>query len=102
MRRGGSPDPPAQRAEPALRSLYGDELLRVNRILSVEGEAGPLDIHGVHHVFHPPVELARWRDADRRSRLVVIVRDLDRAAIEESWRDVVGDKKSERLPTASF
>jgi hypothetical protein len=29
--------------------------------------------------------LARWPDADRRSRLVFITRDLDRATIEANW-----------------
>jgi G3E family GTPase len=72
-----------------LRGLYGDELLRVKGILDVEGEAQPLVIHGVHQVFHPPVLLASWPDADRRSRLVFIARDLDRAAVEESWREMV-------------
>jgi G3E family GTPase len=70
----------------ALRATAADKLLRVKGILDVAGEAGPLVIHGVHNVFHPPVALERWPDADRRSRLVLIVRDLDRAAVEESWR----------------
>jgi G3E family GTPase len=81
-----------------LRGLHGDELLRVKGILDVAGAAGPLVIQGVHQVFHPPVELERWPDADRRSRLVFIVRDLDRAAVEERWRELV---MGESLPTPS-
>jgi hypothetical protein len=37
-------------------------------------------------VFHPPVALAGWPDEDRRSRIVFITRDIDRAALEASWR----------------
>jgi G3E family GTPase len=44
-------------------------------------------IHGVHHVFHPPVRLERWPDADRTSRIVFITRDLPGALIEQSWRE---------------
>jgi G3E family GTPase len=71
----------------ALRAEWGDRLLRVKGILNVAGEAAPLVIHGVHRVFHPPVQLARWPDADRRSRIVFILRGLSRAEIEQSWRD---------------
>jgi G3E family GTPase len=72
----------------ALRAAEADKLLRVKGILNVAGEAGPLVIHGVHDTFHPPVLLARWPDDDRRSRLVFIVRDLERAAVEAGWRDL--------------
>jgi G3E family GTPase len=77
-----------------LRGLYADELLRVKGILNVAGEAQPLVIHGVHQVFHPPVLLPAWPDSDRRSRIVFIVRDLDRAALEESWRELVAPASS--------
>jgi hypothetical protein len=36
----------------------------------------------VHQLFHPPSTLPAWPDADRRSRLVFIVRDLERGVIE--------------------
>jgi G3E family GTPase len=72
----------------ALRMAHADKLLRVKGIVNVAGEAGPLVIHGVHDTFHPPVVLARWPDADRRSRLVIIARGLDGAGVEEGWRDV--------------
>jgi G3E family GTPase len=72
----------------ALRHEHADKLLRVKGILDVAGEAGPLVIHGVHDTFHPPVVLGRWPDADRRSRLVLIARGLDRAAVEAGWREL--------------
>ncbi len=69
----------------AVRAAWGDRLLRVKGVLNVEGETQPLVIHGVHRTFHPPTLLARWPDADRRSRLVFITRDLDRATVAASW-----------------
>ncbi len=65
-----------------LRGARGPDLLRVKGILHLREEAGPVVIHGVHHVFHPPVRLDVWPDPDRRSRIVFITRDLPRAAIE--------------------
>ncbi len=60
----------------------GENLLRVKGLLNVRGQDEPVLIQGVHHLFHPPRALPAWPDEDRRSRLVFIVRDLDRAAIE--------------------
>ncbi len=61
---------------------HGENLLRVKGLLNVLGQEEPVVIQGVHHLFHPPSTLPEWPDADRRSRLVFIVRDLDRAALE--------------------
>jgi G3E family GTPase len=69
-----------------LRRSRGENLLRVKGILNLAGEAAPVAIHGVHHVFHPPVLLNSWVDDDRRSRIVFITRGLARAEVEESWR----------------
>jgi G3E family GTPase len=45
---------------------------------------------GVHRTFDPPTLLARWPDADRRSWLVFITRDLDldRATVAASWAEM--------------
>ncbi len=72
----------------AVRASWGDRLLRVKGVLDIAGESRPLVVHGVHRTFHPPTLLARWPDADRRSRLVFITRDLDRAAVEASWMEM--------------
>lgn len=72
----------------AVRASWGDRLLRVKGVLNVVGESQPLVIHGVHRTFHPPTLLARWPDADRRSRLVFITRDLDRTSVEQSWQQM--------------
>lgn len=64
----------------ALASLRGAQLLRVKGILNVEG--APVAVHAVQTLIHEPQPLERWPDAERRSRLVFITRDLTRAEVE--------------------
>jgi len=71
-----------------LRNARGEDLLRVKGILNLRGEPTPIVIHGVHHVFHPPVALGGWPDSDRRSRIVFITRGISRADVLELWRAV--------------
>jgi G3E family GTPase len=67
-----------------LLHTHGARVLRVKGILNVLGLATPVVIHGVQHVIHPPAHLEVWPDADRRSRLVFIVRGLEQSVIERS------------------
>jgi len=69
-----------------LRSTRGEDLLRVKGILNLRGEQTPIVIHGVHHVFHPPVALPEWPDADRRSRIVFITRGIARQEVLALWQ----------------
>ena len=69
-----------------LRHTRGADLLRVKGILNLLGEPTPVVIHGVHHVFHPPVALAEWPDADRRSRIVFITRGIARHEVLALWQ----------------
>lgn len=69
-----------------LLGFIGADILRVKGILNIEGSDKPMVIHGVQHIFHPPVTLPAWPDEDRRSRLVFITRDVNRTAIEETFR----------------
>ena len=39
-------------------------------------------LHGVQHLFHPPVLLPEWPSEDHRTRMVFITRDLPREEIE--------------------
>jgi G3E family GTPase len=66
-----------------LATMRGDDLLRLKAIVAVnENPDGPVVLHGVQHLFHPPVVLPRWPSEDRRTRMVFITRDLPRQAIE--------------------
>lgn len=74
-----------------LTMTRGESVLRIKGLLNLEGEDRPVAIHGVQHLFHPPVKLERWPQGpdgreDRRSRLVFILRDLDRATVEKGLR----------------
>ncbi len=55
-----------------VRLGHADHLLRIKGILNIAGVAGPVVIHGVHHVLNHPVVLDAWPSEDRRSRLVLI------------------------------
>jgi G3E family GTPase len=72
-------------------SLHGANLLRIKGVLNVTGADGPIAIHGVQHLFHPPVELKAWPDADRRSRLVFITRDIDGDTMARSLAAFLGE-----------
>jgi G3E family GTPase len=63
---------------------YGADVLRLKGLLNIEGVPTPVLINGVQHIVHPPSHLEAWPDADRRSRLIFIVRGLERARIERS------------------
>jgi len=60
-----------------LRAAHGPKLLRLKGVVRLAEEPErPLVVHAVQELFHPPVRLAAWPDADRRTRLVFITRDL--------------------------
>jgi G3E family GTPase len=74
-----------------LRSAHGPNLLRVKGLIrTAEDPERPVVIHGVQHVFHVPAVLPAWPDADRRSRLVFIVKDLDKSFVERLWNAFLG------------
>ena len=73
----------------ALAEHCGADLLRLKGIVNIaENPYQPAVIHGVQHVFHPPVWLDRWPSRDRRSRLVCIGRDIQHAWIEALIRAI--------------
>lgn len=59
-----------------LAAFKGTDILRVKGIVNIAGEDRPVVIHGVQHVFHPPILLDRWPSDDRRTRLVFITRNV--------------------------
>ncbi len=71
---------------------HGSRLIRVKGILAVAEEPDrPVIIQGVQGILAPPVALAAWPDADHRSRLVIIGRDLDRRAVETLFDAFIGE-----------
>jgi G3E family GTPase len=74
-----------------LRSLHGPNLLRLKGIVKLaETPDSPLVIHGVQHVFHPPVRLPSWPDPDRRTRIVLITRDLEERSVRALFDAFLG------------
>ena len=67
-----------------LLHTHGEHILRVKGLLNVAGAATPVVVNGVQHIVHPPMHLDAWPDESRQSRVVFIVRGLERAAIEDS------------------
>ena len=62
----------------------GEDLLRVKGILNVTEFDTPVIIHGVQHVFHPPVRLDVWPDDDHTTRIVFITKNIPKAGLEKS------------------
>ena len=80
--------PGFEQAMAVLAALRGPDLLRVKGIVALRECRGPVVVHFVQHVAHPPVELEDWPDADRRSRLVFITRGLTRHSVAQLFASV--------------
>jgi G3E family GTPase len=69
-----------------LQSAHGPNLLRMKGIVKLaEHPDHPVILHGVQHVFHPPVKLSYWPDDDHRTKLVFITKDLDESFVSRLW-----------------
>jgi G3E family GTPase len=74
-----------------MAALRGEQMLRVKGLVAIaEAPERPMVVHGVQHIFHPPVKLDAWPSADRRTRLVFITRDLPRETIDSTLRKFGG------------
>lgn len=87
---------------------YGPQLLRVKGLVNAVGESRPLVVHCVQDVAYPAVLLERWPRtgafADRRGRIVFIVRDMDpeqQMAIREALRRLPSDSLALRGSAAN-
>jgi len=72
----------------ALVASRGGDLLRMKGILNVDGLDRPVAVHGVQHLFHPPVILDGWPSDDRRSRIIFITRNVGADALKamlDAW-----------------
>ncbi len=73
-----------------LTALRGPDLLRVKGFVAIAECSGPVVVHFVQHVAHPPVELEGWPDEDRRSRLVFVTRNLPREPVAQLFAGIAG------------
>jgi G3E family GTPase len=74
-----------------LRSEHGAKILRLKGLLRMADDPErPVLVHGVQHMFHPPRRLDAWPDEDRRTRIVVIAKDLDAELIRRLYDAFAG------------
>ncbi|MBA4788704.1 MAG: GTP-binding protein, partial [Rhizobiales bacterium] len=74
-----------------LRATYGEKLLRLKGVVKLADDpSAPVVLHGVQHVMHPPARLAAWPDDDTRTRLVMIMRDLDPDVVRRLFSAFLG------------
>jgi G3E family GTPase len=71
--------------------LRGPDILRLKGIVHVEDMPAPFVLHGVQHIFHTPILLRDWPSEDRRSRIVLIGRDLSDEFLKQSF-DFLGSR----------
>jgi G3E family GTPase len=69
-----------------LLNRHGGEILRLKGLLDIEGNDGPVVIQGVQHLIHKPMHLQSWPAGIQGTRIVVIAKGLDPAAVERSFR----------------
>jgi G3E family GTPase len=74
-----------------LLRLKGPDLLRFKAIVNVAHLPGPLVVHGVQHVIHPPTMLSKWPSNDHRTRMVFITHGMDERFIRQSLADVMNE-----------
>ena len=68
----------------ALQQNLGANLLRVKGLINVAEEPDrPAVIQGAQHLLHTLSWLDRWPDQDRRSKIVFITQNFDRAEVED-------------------
>ena len=86
-----------------LRQAHGPKLLRVKGLIGLDDDPDrPVLIHGVQHVFHPPRRLDAWPDADRRTRIVFILLDLEQSFVEGLWSAFAGEPRVDAPDAAAL
>lgn len=69
-----------------LVKLRGPNLLRVKGLVFLKDIDFPFVFHGVQHVFDNPVPIKDWDQSDRKSRIVIIARDLSETRLRRCLR----------------
>jgi G3E family GTPase len=66
-----------------MAQTHGANILRIKGLINVvEIDDQPVVVHAVQHMFHPPAKIDDWPSEDRRSRLVFIVKDIEKDTLE--------------------
>lgn len=67
-----------------LKISAGTDLLRLKGLFALSDDPErPIVVHGVQHVVHPIDKLERWPTEDRRTKIVLIGKNLDIAAFRQ-------------------
>ena len=86
-----------------LTAGLGPRLLRVKGIVALADDPSrPVAIHGVQHVFHPPHRLKTWPDADHRTRIVFIVKDVEEAFVAGLYAAFAGEPRVDAPDAAAL
>lgn len=64
-----------------LCATYGEQLLRMKGIIHAVDQPEPIAVHAVHKTLYTPTMLTGWKEEKQISRLVLIGKGLDEAAI---------------------
>ncbi|WP_029889327.1 CobW family GTP-binding protein [Polycyclovorans algicola] len=78
-----------------LRGLSGPDLLRVKGFVNLEGQLGPVLIHGVQGVFHEPESRDAWPTDDHRTRLVFITQGWGKETVRSTLGYLTGEADDE-------
>lgn len=87
-----------------LRSTHGEKLLRMKAIVALtDRPEKPLVLHGVQSIFHPPVRLPAWPEgSDRKTRLVLITKDLSESYVRDLFGAFTGKVAIDRPDRAAM
>lgn len=78
-----------------LRGLSGPDLLRVKGFVNLEGQLGPVLIHGVQGVFHEPESRDAWPTDDHCTRLVFITQGWGKETVRSTLGYLTGEADDE-------
>lgn len=74
-----------------LRSAHGEKLLRMKAIVMLSDDPSrPLVLHAAQSTLHPPARLEAWPGDDRRTRLVLITKDLEEDFVRDLFDAFIG------------
>jgi G3E family GTPase len=87
-----------------LRSAHGEKLLRMKAIVLMSDRPDrPLVLHGVQSIFHPPSRLPAWPNPDdRRTRMVLITKDLPEAFVKDLFDAFLGKPRIDTADRAAL